>query len=119
MEMRSQLSSGVRPQQTLNMRGIGQFQPGDRVRVEDPLFPTFWANGSRGTVSEPPGYLLDFADGWSGHVRTVPTTSGPQPYYWVMLDEPRLDGDGDGPYAEAEIAGRSLHRLVESTSPEA
>jgi hypothetical protein len=27
------------------------------------------------------------------------------------LDEPRLDGDGDGPYAGAELAAAWLHHL--------
>jgi hypothetical protein len=44
----------------------------------------------------------------------VPTTSGIRPYYWVALDEARRDGDGDGPYREAEISGDALRPLVEN-----
>ena len=84
---------------------------GDRVRIQDARFPTFWAHGATGTIDAPPAVVLALADGWAGHVRTVPTTSGPQPYYWVLLDAPRRDGDGDGPYHEAEIAGSALHVL--------
>ena len=58
--------------------------------------------------------LSDVLEGWAGHVRMVRTTSGIQPYYWVVLDEPRLDGDGDGPYSEAEIAGAALRPLAET-----
>jgi hypothetical protein len=46
-------------------------------------------------------------------------SAGRQPYYWVSLDEPRFDAEGDGPYDEAEIAGASLHALVDNLAPEA
>ena len=59
----------------------------------------------------PPSSIVALAPGWNGHIRMVPTTSGVQPFYWVALDEPRRDGDGDGPYQEAEIAGRVLERI--------
>jgi hypothetical protein len=48
------------------------------------------------------------ADGWSGNVRMVRTVRGLEPYYWVVLDEPRLDDEGDGPYKEAELAAAWL-----------
>jgi hypothetical protein len=57
---------------------------------------------------------MALADGWRGHVRWVPTVVGVRAHYWVVLDEARLDGDGDGPYREAEIAEVALHPLVES-----
>jgi len=57
---------------------------------------------------------MALADGWRGHVRWVPTVVGVRAHYWVVLDEARLDGDGDGPYREAEIAEAALHPLVES-----
>lgn len=82
---------------------------GDRVRIQDMRFPGFWANGATGTIAVPPATVRALADGWTGHVRIVLTTSGPQAYYWVQLDEARRDGDGDGRYGEAEIAGAALH----------
>ena len=91
------------------------FRVGDRVRIQDPEWPSFWANGATGTIDVPPSAVLALADGWSGHVRMVSTTRGRQPYYWVLLDEARRDGDGDGPYAEAEIAGGSLSVLAEES----
>ena len=84
------------------------------MRIQDFEFAEFWANGALGTVSSPPPEFVALADGWRGHVRWVPTTRGVRPYYWVSLDEARLDGDGDGPYLEAEIAEAALHPLVES-----
>ena len=74
-------------------------------------FPEFWANGAVGTVSEPPEGVVSLADGWSGNIRMVLTARGIEPYYWVALDEPRLDDDGDGPYQEAELAAAWLEAL--------
>jgi len=98
------------------MKDIPIFEVGDRVRVIDAEFRTFWANGATGTVAEPPAPMLALADGWSGHVRTVATVNGPRPYHWVILDEPRRDSDGDGPYSQAEIAATSLHPLADHRS---
>ena len=84
---------------------------GDRVYVSDPNWPDFWANGVNATISEPPRPVIALATGWSGHVRFVPTTTGVRPFYWLKLDEPRRDDDGDGPYHEAEIAESSLHSI--------
>jgi hypothetical protein len=39
----------------------------------------------------------------------VKTVRGYEPYYWVVLDEPRLDGDGDGPYGATELAAAWLY----------
>jgi hypothetical protein len=50
-------------------------------------------------------------------VRTVATTDGPRPFYWVVLDESRRDADGDGPYQQAEIAERSLQPLGTAPHP--
>ncbi|MDB4906233.1 MAG: hypothetical protein JWO05_1017 [Gemmatimonadetes bacterium] len=88
-----------------------RFSLGARVRIEDPRFPKFWANGAQGTISAPPGAVIDLAGGWTGHVRMVNTVAGLQPYYWVVLDEARIDGDGDGPYHEAEIAEAALRAI--------
>ena len=91
-------------------RAVGRvrFAPGDRVQVVE---EGFWAHGVSGTIAQPPSAILSLADGWHGYVRTVPTTDGPRPFYWVVLDEARRDADGDGPYHEAEIAERSLRSL--------
>jgi hypothetical protein len=98
---------GISPQKA-------RFQPGDRVRVEA---PDFWAHGVSGTIAPPRDGITELADGWRGHVRMVATTRGDQPYYWVKLDEARRDGDGDGPYQEAEIAGSYLQPLGEASRP--
>jgi hypothetical protein len=74
-------------------------------------FSDFWANGATGTVAEPPSTVRSVAGDWSGDVRLVKTVRGVEPYYWVVLDEARLDGDGDGPYGQAELAETWLHPL--------
>jgi hypothetical protein len=79
------------------------------VLVNDPRFPAFWANGAVGTVADPPFQVVTIAEGWAGNVRMVRTVRGLEPYHWVVLDEPRVDGDGDGPYKEAELAAAWLH----------
>ena len=91
------------------------YQPGDRVRVNQ---PDFWAHGISGTVVSPPDAITKLADGWRGHVRIVETTSGKRPFYWVTLDEARRDADGDGPYQQAEIAEASLQPLSSASRPE-
>jgi hypothetical protein len=83
------------------------FVTGDRVVVNNQSFPGFWANGSMGTVSKHP-----MADAPSRNVRMVRTVRGLEPYYWVVLDEARLDDDGGGPYKEAEFAGSWLLRVI-------
>ena len=93
---------------------VARFAPGDRVRVVE---PGFWAHGVTGTIAEPPATVVSLAEGWRGHVRTVSTTDGPRPFYWVVLDETRRDSDGDGPYQQAEIAERSLQLLGTDPHP--
>ena len=90
-----------------------RYQLGNRVRVDDRRFPEFWANGATGTVVEPPPVIRSFAGGWEGHVRLVPNAGGTQASYayWVKLDEPRRDSDGDGPYADAELPELALWPL--------
>ena len=91
------------------------FRVGDRVVIDDHDFPSFWANGATGTVSDPPSAVASLADGWAGPVRTVSTTHGSQSFYWIVLDEARVDADGDGPYRQAEIAARCLQLLSRSS----
>ena len=93
------------------MSGAPSFRVGDRVLVQDTYFPTFWANGVTGTIAEPPAAVLGLTDGWAGHTRMVQTRKGLRAYHWVLLDDARVDGDGDGPYREAEIAAGSLRHL--------
>jgi hypothetical protein len=83
------------------------FRAGDRVLIDCGEYPEFWANGAVGTVAGFPAAVAST----SGPARMVRTMSGLEPYYWVVLDEPRCDEDGDGPHAEAEFAGAWLHRL--------
>jgi hypothetical protein len=90
-----------------------RFQPGDRVRVDQ---PDFWAHGVSGTIPLPEA-ITQLAEGWRGHVRMVSTTTGERPFYWVKLDEARRDGDGDGPYQEAEIAETYLQSLSSASRP--
>lgn len=91
-----------------------RFSPGDRVRVAE---RGFWADGASGTIAAPPAPVAELAGDWRRHVRMVGTTTGVRPFYWVVLDEPRRDGDGDGPYREAEIAERSLTPLAPAPHP--
>ena len=85
-----------------------RFVPGDRVCVTE---PGYWADGVVGTIAEPRTIVAELAGDWHGHVRMVATTTGVRPFYWVVLDEPRTDADGDGPYREAEIAEAYLRPL--------
>ena len=41
----------------------------------------------------------------------VRTRFGVKLSYWVVFDEPQRDGDGDGPYREAEVLERHLRPL--------
>lgn len=89
-----------------------RFRIGDRVLMNDRHYVEYWANGSTGNIAMPHTAVQSLAGGWNGHVRMVSTVRGVEPYYWVVLDEPWLDNDGDGPYAEAEIAASSLQLLT-------
>jgi hypothetical protein len=95
-----------------------KFAVGERVHISDPDWPNFWANGVSGTVRQPPTSVVELGEGWIGHARMVDTTTGKRPFYWIELDEPRLDADGDGPYHAAEIAESSL-RALRSTARDA
>ena len=90
-------------------RSVRGLAIGDRVRV---VAPGLWADGATGRIATPPPAVASLAGDWLGHVRLVSTTAGKCPYYWVVLDEPRADADGDGPYREAELA-ESWLRLSE------
>jgi len=62
-----------------------------------------WAKDALGTITEPPAPVRKLTGDWQGCVRMVETVQGPVAYYWVRFDEPQIDADGDGPYAEGEI----------------
>jgi hypothetical protein len=87
-------------------------RPGDRVIVatDDP-----WGFcGATGVVAPPPTSVREFfGDDWREYWRVETTLHGSRVLYWIVFDEPQIDDDGDGPYSEAEIAGRQLRRLGE------
>jgi hypothetical protein len=69
------------------------------------------AKGELGTIMQPPGYVVDFADGWEGDHRNVPSLKGWPIFCWVKFDQAQIDADGDGLYDEAEINSDYLIRL--------
>jgi hypothetical protein len=81
------------------------FSPADRIRISEDYH---WASGELGTVMQPPGYVVNFADGWDGVYRKVSSLKGTLIFYWIKFDLPQMDSDGDGPYAEAEIDSNYL-----------
>ena len=83
------------------------FSLGDRIRISDEYH---WAQGVLGTVIEPPGFVVNFADGWDGLHRNVPSLKGMLTFYWIKFDIPQMDSDGDGPYHQAEIDSEYLIR---------
>jgi hypothetical protein len=78
---------------------------GDRIKVSD---KHYWAQGAEGMVTHHPPTVGEFFDGWRGVYREVPSLKGGLIFYWVKFDSPQLDGDGDGPYEEAEIDSNYL-----------
>lgn len=84
------------------------FSPGDRIRISEDYD---WAKSELGTIMQPPGYVVNFADGWDGNHRNVPSLKGLLVFYWVKFDQSQIDTDGDGPYDEAEIDSDYLIRL--------
>ena len=84
------------------------FSPGNPIRISEDYH---WAKGELGTIMQPPDYVVNFADGWDGNHRNVPSLQGLLVFYWVEFDQPQIDADGDGPYDEAEIDSDYLIRL--------
>jgi len=84
---------------------IYTYDIGDRVRISTKFT---WARGATGTVDIPPvgvdDILVDDIAYEGRHRRIVSGRKGPIEMYWVVSDEPQIDADGDGPYAEAEFA---------------
>ena len=81
------------------------FSAGNRIQISHEYH---WAKGALGTVMEPPGYVVNFADGWDGLQRNVTSLKGMLVFYWIRFDTAQMDSDGDGPYAEAEIDSEYL-----------
>lgn len=73
---------------------------GTRVRV---VPHPFWPDGAVGTVRPFPAVAAELAGGAEGCSRVVRGRAGLLTMVWVVFDQPIRDGDGDGPYPEAEI----------------
>jgi hypothetical protein len=89
------------------MDGRGdEYRLGDRVRIrrDRDFGPGPWPAEPTATVVEHP--LAEDGVVW----RPVLTTSGWGRFYWVVFDESQADGDGDGPYAEAEVLDIYIER---------
>lgn len=87
------------------------FAVGDRVRVKRSVA---WPQGATGVVSQPPGLVVEVARSdwpWTGHVRVTHGPNGSVQLHWVVFDQPEYDGDGDGPYAAAEIELAELESI--------
>lgn len=82
------------------MTQVPEFRSGDRVVIRHPEYREFWANGAIGTVT--------------GDARTVSSSRGATQCYWVTLDAPREDNEGDGPY-DAAVFPASYLRPVQPT----
>ena len=78
---------------------------GMRVRV---LPNPFWPDGNTGTVRPFPAFAAELCGGAEGCSRVFQGARGPITMVWVVFDEPRRDGDGDGPYREGEILAEYL-----------
>ena len=78
---------------------------GRRVRVQrDPAFgPGPWPAEPSGVVAPYPGAADVFTE--------VRTRFGLERSYWIVFDEPQLDGDGAGPYREGEVLERYLSAI--------
>ena len=85
--------------------------PKTRVRIRP---GSHWPAGATGVVSGDleiplPAEVVHWPDG----ARVVPTTHGPERYYFVWFDSPQDDGSGDGPYRGGEIAESELEVIAE------
>jgi hypothetical protein len=81
-----------------------KYKIGDKVFIRAHWnFP----NDCNGTISNPPEMAVDLVDDindpWEGIHRIVRGRKGPIEFYWAIFDTPQHDGDGDGPYSEAEV----------------
>ena len=76
---------------------VTKFVVGDRICISPDFF---WAKGATGTVSKPPEQVIKISgprnDG--GLTDQERSALGQNTFYWVWLDEPQFDADGDGLY---------------------
>ena len=89
------------------------YSVGDRVRISPQYH---WAKGATGTIEAPPEFAQDLVadcDPWQGHWRIVKGRERLMRFYWVELDEPQMDADGDGPYSAGEIDADALEPISE------
>jgi hypothetical protein len=71
------------------------------VRVSDDFF---WAEVPRGRISAPPDAVTSLSGTWDGGPsRQEVSALGTRTVYWVWLDEPQFDADGDGPYSGGQV----------------
>ena len=83
-------------------------QPGDRVRISTGYD---WAQGATGTIANISDEFREQSPDWRSWYRRVNGRDRSWLTYWVVLDKPQLDADGDGPYAEAAIEEAYLERI--------
>jgi hypothetical protein len=85
-----------------------EWSDGTRVRLA-PCAP--WPDGAVGTVRLYPDYITKLCGGADGCTRVTQGARGPLTMVWVVFDQAVRDGDGDGPYFEAEILSEYLSPL--------
>jgi hypothetical protein len=91
---------------------VGSFKLGDRVQI---LETYHWARSAFGIVQQPPLSVVELVknqDPWKDGQRLVHTRLGLLTFYWVELDVPQMDADGEGPYNAAEVDSRYLAHVV-------
>jgi len=78
-----------------------KFFNGARVTVS---LDFFWAKHATGTISSPPPEVTALRGPWQGGLtRREVTALGTNTVYWVLLEEPQFDADGDGPFRGGQI----------------
>jgi len=87
------------------------FKPGDRVKISENYT---WAQGVNATIDYPPEFarkLVEDEAPWQGFRRYIKGVNRLIEMYWVWLDQPQYDPDGDGPYKGTEIENESITLL--------
>ena len=77
------------------------FKSGDKVRLCGA--GQGFRIGTTGTIDFPPKVDILTSDFGENYFRKVQTPKGEAIFVWVVFDQPQIDADGDGPYAETEI----------------
>jgi hypothetical protein len=71
------------------------------------------ARGATGTVTTPPDAVTPLSGPWDeGLTRQEKSALGVKTVYWVWLDEPQYDAEGDGPYRGGSIWKSALTTLT-------